>query len=225
MTGCPQRHLSRWRWRVYCWHDPHSTAPAAYPDTADLCPYPGTPTELSLYLDTPADMLATHVRGRLPISISVCRKDKMQPFDSYPHQGRALLGKAVGSNCRHGYGLKFMQITRQTKCAYCGHDFIVSYQNWLHMALDHVVPKSVCVGFGFSAEWIEDCANKVLACAACNGFYNRYRPSSDVVCPLSLSEFFDLRDRIFSERKAPILRKHEEEKQFFNRRLWGKEIP
>src|SRR5262249_36557075 len=132
----------------------------------------------------------------------------------------ALLGKVVGANCRHEYGLKFMRITAQTKCAYCGHDFAASYENWLHMALDHVVPKSVCVGFGLGSEWVEDCANKALACTACNGFDNRYKPSPHIACPLSLGEFFNLRDRIFAERKTTILRKHNEERQFFNGRPW-----
>ncbi len=110
-------------------------------------------------------------------------------FDSYPHKGRALLGKVVGSNCRHRYGLNFMKITGQTKCAYCGQDFPASYENWLQMALDHVVPKSVCASFDLPTEWIEDCTNEVLACAACNGFNNRYRPASDVPRPSSLQEF------------------------------------
>jgi len=104
----------------------------------------------------------------------------MQPFDSYPHQGRALLGVVKGSNCRHGYGLRFMQVTGQTSCAYCGRNFVDSYENWLNIALDHVIPISVCSGLGFAAEWVDDYANKVLACSACNGFRNRFRPPFDV---------------------------------------------
>jgi 5-methylcytosine-specific restriction endonuclease McrA len=140
----------------------------------------------------------------------------MYPFDAYPHGGMQLLGKVVGSNCRHSYGLKFMQITGQTKCAYCGLDFTSSYENWLQMALDHVVPKSVCQSFGLSLEWTEDCANKALACSSCNSFYNRYKPPSDTACPKSLKEFFSLRDKIFGERKGPVQQKHFEERMFFN---------
>lgn len=147
----------------------------------------------------------------------------MYPFDSYPRGGRILLGKVIGSNCRHGYGLKFMQITGQTKCAYCGLDFSASYGNWLQMALDHVVPKSVCASFNLDSEWTEDCSNKVLACAACNGFNNRYKPSPNIVRPESLDEFFNLRDHIFNERKPPILQRREEEQQFFNLRAWERE--
>lgn len=144
----------------------------------------------------------------------------MYPFDLYPHSGRALLGKVVGSNCRHGYGLKFMRITGQTKCAYCGLDFVSSYENWLQMALDHVVPKSVCAAFGIPLVWREDCANKVLACSACNSFFNRYKPQMDTPCPKTLDEFFLLRDKILSERTGPILKKHQEERAFFNSRAW-----
>src|SRR5688500_9912407 len=118
----------------------------------------------------------------------------MQPFDSYPQHGRALLGVVKGSNCRRDYGLRFMQITGQTSCAYCGRDLVNSYENWLNIALDHVIPTSVCNGFGLPADWIDDCSNRVLACSSCNGFLNRYKPSLDVACPVSLEEFFNLRD-------------------------------
>jgi hypothetical protein len=145
----------------------------------------------------------------------------MQPFETYPYRGRSLLSQVVGSNCRHGYGRKFMQITGQRCCAYCGIDFTASYTNWLQMAIDHVVPKSVCIEFGLSPEWYEDCSNKVLACAACNGFYNRFKPSTEVACPVTLEQFFDLRDQIFNERKGPILQKHIDEKDFFDSKPWN----
>ncbi len=148
----------------------------------------------------------------------------MQPFTSYPGQGRKLLGKVVGSNCRHGYGLKFMRVTGQTKCAYCGHDFTVSYENWLQMALDHVVPRSVCGSLRLHDDWVEDCSNKVLACGACNSFFNRYKPSWEFDCPDTLDAFYDLRDRIFEDRKRPILQKHKDERAFFARRAWEQSV-
>ena len=141
----------------------------------------------------------------------------MIPFDEYPDGGRVLLGQVKGANCRHEYGLQFMQKTSQTKCAYCGADFAESYDIWLTMTLDHVVPVSVCAAFGILAEWQEDITNKVLACAACNSFRNRYKPPADVECPKTLGAFYDLRDRIFTERKKAIQERHESEKAFFNR--------
>jgi len=146
----------------------------------------------------------------------------MQPFDSYPHGGRALLGRVKGANCRREYGLRFMQVTGQTACAYCGLDFAAAYENWLQMALDHVVPSSVCKGFSLPDEWADDSSNKVLACAACNGFDNRYRVSVQAECPLTLEAFYALRDRIFAERKARIAERHRTEREFFERRLWEK---
>src|SRR5438270_13369266 len=125
----------------------------------------------------------------------------MLPFDSYPGLGRQLLGRAPGANCRHEYGLTFMRKTGQTVCAYCGVDFSSSYETWLTMALDHVVPVSVCKALEVPDTWREDCSNRVLACAACNGFRNRYALPFEVVLPLTLEAFFDLRDKIFAERK------------------------
>ena len=144
----------------------------------------------------------------------------MEPFDSYPQRGRALLGGVKGANCRHEYGLRFMQITGQTRCAYCGVDFGASYEVWLTMARDHVVPTSACVKMGLPAEWREDCTNRVLACAACNSFCNRYEPPAHLPAPQTLEAFFDLRDTVFRERQARIAARHEEEKTFFNSRPW-----
>lgn len=144
----------------------------------------------------------------------------MLPFDEYPGGGRTPLGPVKGTNCRHQYGLEFMQKTGQTKCAYCGEDFVGSYRTWLTMALDHVVPASACAALGIPAEWQEDVTNKVLACAACNSFRNRYKPPADVRCPKTREAFFDLRDRVFAERKKAILQRHEEEAAFFGTRPW-----
>jgi len=83
------------------------------------------------------------------------------------------------------------------------------------MEMDHVVPVNICKELGVAFEWTHDCANLVLACGACNRFNNRYRPSVDQICPTSLSEFFDLRDRIFAERKELIANSHQQEREFF----------
>lgn len=143
----------------------------------------------------------------------------MMPFDSYPHEGKVLLGCVSGANCRREYGLHFMQKTGQTTCAYCGLDIAASYENWLQMALDHVVPVSVCRSLSLPDEWTEDCTNKVLACAACNGFDNRYQPVS-AGCPESLEAFYSLRDRVFAERRGRIVARRRSEREFFQRRLW-----
>ena len=147
----------------------------------------------------------------------------MKPFDDYPGCGRTLIGLVKGANCRHEYGLAFMKKTGQTKCAYCCQaDFASSYKTWLTMALDHVIPASVCVKWGIPAEWREDCANIVLACSACNSFHNRYKPSPEFTIPETIEAFFALRDRVFSERKKLIMDRHAEERDFFDSRPWEK---
>jgi len=136
-------------------------------------------------------------------------------FDTYPDRGRRLLGMRTVGNCRRGYGLQFVRHVGQTRCGYCDQDLIGSYEAWLSMALDHVVPVSVARRLQIPKEWVQDYANGVLTCAACNGFDNRYQPSSTVECPGSLEEFFALRDRVFTERKNRIRFCHEQERAFF----------
>lgn len=143
----------------------------------------------------------------------------MIPFESYLGQGQALLGPIRGSNCRKGYGLKFMKVSGQKSCAYCDISLVESYTNWLQMVIDHVIPQSVCKGFFLSDEWTHDASNRVLSCAACNGFGNRYKPA-DALRPTTLDEFWRLRDRIFTERIEIIRAKHIEERSFFDSAPW-----
>ncbi len=146
------------------------------------------------------------------------------PFTNYPYQGRRRLGKVSGSNCRHEYGLRFQQRTGQTHCAYCGLNLVESYENWLTMALDHVVPDSVCRKWGVPNDWKDDYSNRVLCCTACNTFGNRYTPGIEAH-PTTLEEFYDLRDKIFAERKAMILERHGQERTFFEQKQWTRIIP
>jgi hypothetical protein len=141
------------------------------------------------------------------------------PFEDYPFQGRKLLGRVKGDNCRHGYGLQFMRLTKQTNCAYCGLDLVSTYENWLTMALDHVVPNSTCLSWGLPEKWREDHSNRVLSCTTCNTFGNRYSPQN-FHYPSSLEEFFNVRDAIFIERKRYILDRHRQERHFFDKKPW-----
>jgi hypothetical protein len=141
------------------------------------------------------------------------------PFKNYPNQGQKLLGHLSGDTCRHGYGLKFMQLTGQTHCAYCDMDMTATYENWLTMALDHVVPNSLCKEWEIPDDWREDASNRVLCCAACNGFANRYVPDG-IQRPETLEEFYALRDSIFRKRREIILDKHKTEREFFDSKPW-----
>jgi hypothetical protein len=77
-----------------------------------------------------------------------------------------------------------------------------------------------CGELGIPAEWCEDGSNLVLACAACNTFRNRYKPSNALPVPRTKAEFFDLRDRIFADRKEKISQGHREDRAFFEGRPW-----
>ena len=146
----------------------------------------------------------------------------MQPFDSYPHGGRQLLGKRRGANCRHEYGLELQRLSGQTMCAYCGQSLIDAYTHWLLMSVDHVVPTKAGRALGIRTEWLGDRCNTVLCCSACNGFGNRYQLPVNTPPPESLDAFINLRDATFAERRALILECHEKERCFFVGKPWEK---
>jgi 5-methylcytosine-specific restriction endonuclease McrA len=143
------------------------------------------------------------------------------PFSQYPGQGRVLLGRRSGEACRHGYGLTLQTLTAISRCGYCGLDFTSSYQHWLLMQVDHAVPVKMGKRLRIPMNWLDDYANCVLACSACNTFDNQYDDFSVVAGPDSLNSFFDLRDRIFHARKPRILRCHQAEKEFFESTPWA----
>jgi hypothetical protein len=141
------------------------------------------------------------------------------PFRTYRGGDRKPLGLRRGLITRTVDGPEFMRRTGAHHCAYCGLDMTECFQNWLTMALDHVVPISVCNKLGIPKAWVWDYSNAVLACSACNGFCNR-RPKMDCAIPADLSGFYDLRDGIFRERYARIEEAREQEKLFFESRPW-----
>jgi hypothetical protein len=128
----------------------------------------------------------------------------MLPFDLYPDGGRQLMKAGKGASARHEYGSELMQRTGQRRCAYCETDLTATYQTWLTMVVDHVIPIKLCKSSHIRESWCWDYSNAVLACAACNGFCNRYSPSFHIVPPETLEAFYDLRDKIFNERKKLI---------------------
>jgi putative hemolysin len=142
------------------------------------------------------------------------------PFDSYPDRGRKPFGRVKGSNCRQGYGLEFMRRTGQRKCAYCETDLTETFESWLTIVLDHVVPLSFCISAGVSVELCEDMSNRVLACSTCNGLCNRYKPTEELILPLTREAFYDLRDSVFVKRFELIAKRREDEKQFYKQKCW-----
>lgn len=135
------------------------------------------------------------------------------PFPSYPQGGRTLLGKPRWGDgtARRSYGVKALEWCGY-RCAYCGLD-LSTFEGWLQLSIDHVIPQQMQTA-GYPSEWVLDAINLVAACMACNGYFNRDPVVGEV--PATLEAFCDIRDRIFSERKARILERRETERAWFN---------
>jgi hypothetical protein len=141
------------------------------------------------------------------------------PFASYPARGRKLLGRPRADNCRHGYGLELLRLTGRTQCAYCDTNLVDTYEHWLTLSTDHVVPVRLCKDLGIPEDWQEDRSNRVICCLACNTFRNRYTPANPAL-PTTLEQFYKLRDRFFCERKKCILESRQTEQEFFKTKPW-----
>jgi len=135
------------------------------------------------------------------------------PFLSYPDGGRTLLGKPKWGDgtARRSYGLKALEWCG-CRCVYCGLD-MSTFEGWLQLSIDHVIPQQSQEA-GYPPEWILDATNVVAACMACNGYFNR-DPMLDAV-PVTLDAFYDIRDRIFFERRDRIVARRDTERAWFD---------
>ena len=135
------------------------------------------------------------------------------PFHGYEGGGRRLLGRPAGGNAssRRGYGVPVFKQCG-TKCVYCGHGG--TYEAWLNLSVDHVVPRGDGKKLDYPVEWIEDITNLVTCCRACNEFLNGYRVTEPP--PATLDEFFDLRDRHFALKREWVIARHERERGWYD---------
>lgn len=117
--------------------------------------------------------------------------------------------KSGDGTARRGYGVAIFQRDGY-RCAYCALDMARPYEAWLQLSIDHIVPRQ-SVKAGFPVGWIEDGANLITCCRACNEFGNRYRVATGI--PASDEDFLVLRDRIFRERSALIRARHARERE------------
>jgi hypothetical protein len=136
------------------------------------------------------------------------------PFTRYTGGGRALLGKPRQGDltARHSYGPPVFEECGYS-CVYCGLDMEHTYEGWLQISVDHVVPKN-SISKGVPVEWIEDIANLVTCCRACNEFGNQFVITG--LLPADLAAFFDLRDATFVARRATILARHATERAWYD---------
>lgn len=138
----------------------------------------------------------------------------MLPFERYTGGGRRLIKQCEprgDGTCRHDYCLPVLRQCRGC-CAYCGRRLDAPYESWLALSVDHVVPIRTVRELGYPLEWIDNIANKVACCRACNEFLNGYRVTEPV--PKDLHAFFDLRDRAFREKRQHALERHEREREW-----------
>jgi hypothetical protein len=144
----------------------------------------------------------------------------MMPFDQYPSGGKEIIGECSGGNCRHEYGLELQRLTGQTTCAYCGLSLIDTYEHWLLMSVDHVIPTGTGLALGIEQRWLEDFCNAVLCCSGCNGLRNRFPLPAESTVPVDVAGFVELRDAIFAVRKELILSAIATERGLYRGRPW-----
>jgi 5-methylcytosine-specific restriction endonuclease McrA len=145
------------------------------------------------------------------------------PFERYRGSGRTLLGRPpVGDGtCRHGYGPPVFAECG-TACVYCDRGMGESYESWLHLSVDHVIPSGTVKQLGWPREWVEDIANLVTCCRACNELLNGYRVADTP--PATVNEFFALRDRHFIAKRARAGERHVRERDAYERWADAREL-
>ncbi len=136
------------------------------------------------------------------------------PFARYEGAGRKLLDRPPlgDGSCRRGYGPPVFSECG-TACAYCGREMGQNYDSWLDLSIDHVIPGETVKRLGWPREWIDDLANLVTCCRACNEFLNGYRVADPP--PATVDEFFVLRDRHFVAKRAWAIERHVRERDWY----------
>ena len=143
------------------------------------------------------------------------RKIMLYPLEHYTNSTEVKPRPHVanGANCRNGYGVPVIKYW-EPSCAYCGKDLMESYDNWLDLSVDHVVPICCQKTWGPECrEWIESMANAVPCCRACNEFLNGFRAPE--TAPASESEFISLRNKELARKREHALQRHQQEQAAF----------
>jgi hypothetical protein len=198
---------------------------SSMPDAEIAIALPHFPRYLSLLRDTEDSIrrlgLGVYVVAELDaVSLLVPHRprgglsEELLPFDSYEGGGRHLLGTPPfgGGSIRRDYGVPVFEQCGWS-CAYCGVDLGDAYEGWLGLSVEHVVPQSL-LRQGYLEAWIEDITNKVTCCRHCNEFLNQFAVSEPV--PATLDQFFDLRDRVFQEKRKRAVERHASEREWYD---------
>ena len=122
--------------------------------------------------------------------------------------------------CRGGYGLPVVERCG-TRCAYCDRDLADSYEAWLDLSVDHVVPGYLTKAAAYPVAWVEDLLNLVTCCRACNEFLNGFRVSERL--PDDLTAFVDLVARVLDAKRRLVLERHKIEEARYQ--AWRRTLP
>ena len=146
----------------------------------------------------------------------------MLSFEKYPGKGRELLGTGKMLKrefAREVYEILY-QLTGQDSCAYCGNKLLESFERWQVLAIDHVIPDETGKQKGIRDEWLQDLSNAVFSCVPCNRYKNKYQLLPAEACPESPAAFFDLRDRVFTERRELAARQRAKDLKGYQSHPW-----
>ena len=140
------------------------------------------------------------------------------PLSHYEKSAELSPPRSTGiANCRLGYGIPIIEHWGPS-CAYCGKDLLESYDAWLDLSVDHIVPVCMLKQWGSECQsWIGSIANLVPCCRACNEFLNGYR-IADKTPPDGVA-FLELRKRVLAEKRELALRRHQQELKAYASRL------
>jgi len=145
----------------------------------------------------------------------------MNPFASYPKWGEVDPLPVRGmTTCRTGYAARLQQLTGQTSCAYCGMDLVDTFEHWLLVSVDHVIPQNVATKDASWGKWVHNLYNTVLCCSACNGFLNRFRLPLNAQAPATFDEFCRIRDEVFETRRKRLEKRWTEERAAYDSKPW-----
>lgn len=98
---------------------------------------------------------------------------------------------------------------------YCGQPMGESYEAWLQISIDHVIPLQM-QSASYPILWLKDIANCVTCCRPCNDFLQK---RIDNPAPATLEEFFILRDQVFLQKLGAARSRHEIERTWFAERV------
>jgi len=89
-----------------------------------------------------------------------------------------------------------------------------SYEAWLDLSVDHVVPRNVVKRLGYPIEWVEDLVNLRTCCRACNEFLNQFKVADAV--PTDLGSFVALVAATLEAKREWVMRRHVSERAWYD---------